>query len=292
MQAASRPILYSQQIYQETEQVNRFSGDYLSDEEFSQLLLPSLSPLPKKVNKKVNRPVDEVETVTMQILLHLQQFADRKNRSEIEAAIVPSASNPRIKKDFHVPQRTMSTHSIRAFRKDTNFYGHEELEQPIHTAHVAYNILSTLGNIFLGYEFSDSQQDSRSPEKMILALEDDKIAWNGLQYHYKQQFRNRMEGAFKQARALLEARQAAIKEARYQRLTLYASLILSFVGKLISQKGLTIVGLITSSITLLFMLTQYGATSVKLARLSSLLERSVGQAEAEAGDHRLEKSFK
>lgn len=290
MQTASRPILYTQQIYQETEQLKRFSGDYLSDDEFNQLQLSSLSPLPKKVYRKVDTPVDEVETVTMQILLHLQQFADRKNHSEIEAAIAP-ASNPRIKKDFQVHQRTISSHSVRAFRKDTNFYGHEDLEQPIHTAHVAHNIFSTLGNIFLGYEFSNSQQDSRSPEKMMLALDDDRAAWDRFQNYYKLPFRRRMIETFSQARDLLKARQIATKEARYQRLTLYASLIMSFVGKLISQKGVTILGLIASSITLLFMLTQYGATSVKLARLSSLLERSVGQAEGEAGIYRLEKSF-
>ncbi len=259
----------------------RFYEDALTDDELVDFFG---SPVSKKSVK-----VDDIENITVQILSHLQSIADRRNRSDIEAAVAPVniKQDPFSAKRDSLLQKS-TTSRFRPFRKDTNFYDQEDPDQVIHTRNVAQNILSALGKVLFGYEFSDSQQDGRSDEQMEQVLRDDRSFWNGgLKLSYTTALQGRMNTAFDQAEELLKFRQIFTNEVYYYRLTLYATVIVSVVGKLLSQRVMTMLGISAASITLIFMFTQYETNSIRLKRLASDLQRSVEAAESEACRNRV-----
>jgi hypothetical protein len=227
--------------------------------------------------------VDDIENITIQIFAGLHSLADRIKRSEIVDATKPS--NVKLLESY-----VASTHSRRfnPLRKETNFYEQEDTEQKIRTKHVVSNILFTLGSIFFGLEFFDSHQDSRTNDEMKQKTTIDKTVWTSfLKNHYKDELNVTMNQAFTKADELLKNRQVYAKKAYYYRLTLYATLTLSLVGKVMKQKVFTILGLAASLITLIFMLILYGTNSLKQARLGADLKKLVEIAEKNAARYRL-----
>ena len=226
------------------------------------------------------RTMDDIELVRYQIFIHLHSFADRLKRSEIQAAIKNSSTS---KQSPFLGYKSSNSHRLRPFRRETNFYEQEDSEQAVRSKHVVWKILTTLGNIFFGYEFIESHQDDSTPDQMISALKVDAVTWyQGLNKYYTPYFNSKVNQAFHQADELLKNRQAYAKEAYYQRIALYALLVFSLIAKLSNHRVFTILGLGMSSVTLIFMLIRYGTISFSLAQLSSDLKWTVEIAEKEA----------
>jgi hypothetical protein len=258
------------------------SFDDRCDRDFSDYAIPD-----DVFNKCFLSPkVDDIENITVQMIIHLHKIADRENRSEIEEAIDTTNS---FQNSPLITHKSNGSHRFRPFRKETNFNELEDTGQILSFKHLARNTIAILGNIFFGLEFFESHQDKRTTEKMIQDLKDHEITWNqGLSKHYSDYFNYKLMGhAFAQADELLKNRQNSAKESYYQRITLYALLILSGVGKLTNKSAFAIIGLAASSITLIFMLVHYGTNSFKLSQQSAELKRSLEIAEKEAGVNRL-----
>lgn len=267
-----------------------FETDYLTDSEFQELY--NLDPLVKK-------EADDIENLTVQIFARLAILTDEQKRSDIEAAVstvetstlsqgsTSDSTKSVLTPDIFNSQMFGASLKLRPFRKDTNFFD-EDPTVSLQTHQVANNIFSTLGKILFGYEAFDSSRDNRSINKMKEDLRDDHLTWNtGLSQHYQRTFNLKMDFTFNQAEKILKVKQKIYQSAYYQRITLYAFLILSSVGKLISQRLVTVLGLVASSITLIFMLTKYGTNSMQLAQLTSDLKRSLESVEKEACKYRI-----
>lgn len=255
--------------HERSREPDRFRKEAVSDEDFDQ------------------RTLDEIDRVTDQIFIHLHSFADRLKRSEIEAAIAAKNSSTTKKSPF-LGYKSNNSHRLRPFRRETNFYEQEDPEQAVRSKHVVWKILTTLGKIFFGYEFIESHQDDSTPDQMIKALKIDSVIWyQELKKHYTHNFKCKVNQAFHQAGELLKNRRAYAKEAYYQRIALYALLVFSLIAKLSNHRVFTILGLGTSSITLIYMLIRYGTTSLSRAQLSSDLKWTVEIAEKEALNNRL-----
>lgn len=259
---------------------DRFKGDAISDEDFERCYLYD-SPLMKKIE------VDDIENITLQIFTRLHSLADRNKRSEIQAALAPTDEGPEIEDDPFLEKTDDFHHNFRPFRRETNFYAQEERERAVDTKNVARNIFSVMAKIFLGYEFLTPEQDLRTPDEMKADLNADLRTWyGGLKKHYYEYFNSKMTYAFRQADELLTHRQAYAREAYYHRLTFYATLIISAVGKLTNHRAVAIVGLAASVITLIYMLVHYGKNSYELDKKALQLKLLVELAEKEASANR------
>lgn len=268
--------------------------DALSDEDVERYFLYPFAVRGKDTPGIKKDKIDQVENITLQILAHLSSIADRQDRSEIEAAISPvkieaplspPLYNPPLDRDLDLLDQKANLPIFYQFqdpfRKETNFNEQEDPEVIINTTNVAYNILSTLGDIFLGYDFFNSGKNTKTDAEMEVQLRDDRTYWfKVLNKNYESHFRIKVADALDRAGFLLKDRQDFAKEAYYHRLTLYATLILSLLGKLLNQKALTIFGLATSSITLIFMLTHYKTKTITLKGDSNKLKNLVATAES------------
>lgn len=281
------------------------SGDAITDDAFQEAELYA-NDSPK--NSRKQKP-DSIENITVQIFTHICSLVDRDNRQDIEDAIAdpndpfsPSSGKKfkanakqlsplleeKIEEDSPFNNRFNHSHRFRPFQRDSNF-SDSDIVHPIHTQNVIRNILSALASLFLGVKLFETHKDQKSLEEMKKTLKNDYFFWSKLlKDHYTTTFQAKMHLIFQHAQELLNNRENDEKIAYYQRLTFYATLIISTVGKLLGQKVVTIVGLVASSITFLFMLTHYGSTSFKQAQQEANLKTAVDNIYHETASHRLD----
>jgi hypothetical protein len=235
--------------------------------------------------------LDKIENVTLQIFLHLYSCADRIKRAAVEDAIPPPAEedmNSLFGNEFF-EDKSENVHRFRPFRKETNFAPEEEqVEHVMRTQHVVSNIFFTLLKFLFGYEHLNPNQDRRTNEEMIEDLKNDKRAWDKLlDSHYDMNFNIKMKHVFAQTNELLMARKNIAKYSYYQRITFFASCIVTFVGMLISQKAVIFFGLLSSVITLFIMIKHYGQSSFRIVKLETDLKYLIEQTMTETRLNRL-----
>lgn len=281
------------------------NGDAISDEDFAKAQqLAEASPLMKK------REPDQIENITVQVFTHLCAFTDRDQRKEVEAAVLEvnedskenskssiskfkaKYSFSKIKEAFHQARDKINelpyfqsqfksnySHQFRPFQDDDLF--EEELrEEGIPTRNIIRSSLSVLAYLFLGWERFDAKEDDENQKKIE---KDHKVWQERLKPHYSDVFQGEMDLIFAQAEGVSKNRQEQARSVYLQRLTFYAMLIISAIGKLISHRTVMILGLTAASITSIVMIALYGVNSFKQGQLEANLKTSILNAYNMAG---------
>lgn len=97
--------------------------------------------------------------------------------------------------------------------------------------------------------------------------------------YYTKNYHKKVHDAFLRASLLFKEKESYSKLSYYQRISLYASLIISTVGKLLNSSAMTFCGLASASLIFLSMIAHYAISQFKLDQESSLLKQSVEIAE-------------
>lgn len=245
---------------------------------------------------------DSIENITVQIFAHLCSFADRFNRSDVEAATtstphesiglsnsIYSLTSSSQEEDAIVSPTPIYSHCLRPFQRETNFY-RDDNEPPIHIRNVVRHIVSGFTRIFFGWELIDKQKDPRTFEEMITILAKDRTVWKKkLREYYSPGFQYQMNTIFSKADELAKERKYDKKLAYIQRVTFYATLIIFLIGKLKGQKAVSILGLIASSATFLFMVIYHGKISFKQSQQEIDLKDAIERLYPKTALHRITK---
>lgn len=260
-----------------------------------------------------NKAPDWIENTTLQIFTHLCSFADRIKRTDIEAAVktdnasAPSQlkntthnfhvffqdmEGPVSEKNLHSPKlKTSYSQKINPYQNDNNFYENED-EGVKGSQSIVRIILSIFTNLFFGWELVDPKRDKRTNKDWKKVLSKDESMWNCIKINYQDNLHGGMEKVFNKAQKLMGDRIKSEKNVYYHRVTLYAMLIISGVGRLIKNNPVTIFGLVASSITLISMIAQYGMNSFKLTEQGMDLKTSVENIYIETAKNRLPSQWK
>jgi hypothetical protein len=246
-----------------------------------------------------DKQADGIENATLSIFIHLCSLADGKERKSIEAAIAPiddvinslklsdddAINSPKLSENPKLNLSQRRRHFPYPY-KDTNF-DYNDFEDSIHTGNVIHNLFTRFAEIFLGWRFIRSGEETKSIEQLRKRLSNDHTFWEkNLKKFYTESFQISMNEIFKKAEKVLEDRSHHERRAFLQRVTFYASLIISIVGKLLKQPTFTRLGIAAASITLIFMVTnpRYFEQTAKETDLKNAIDLACKQGRS----HRLD----
>lgn len=249
-------------------------GDAVADEVFEE----------SQQYAEVPQELDDIEGITLQIFTALYSIADRKERKDIEDVIAyPTPYEPESISETHETKSSRS-HQFRPFQKDSNFYS-DDFDPSLHSPNLMQRIVSILADLFLGIELAE--QKHQTQEEMDDMLKKNYMIWQySLKEHYTTYFQDKIQAAFREAEELVARRGFDEKIAYLQRITFYATLIITMIGKLVDHRRLAMFGTIASSITFLFMIVHYGTTSFREAQEAVSLKCNVDLIYYEASEYR------
>lgn len=249
--------------------------DAISDGDF----FANLSAFNPQKTPKVNQ-VDDIERITTQVLAALQSVADRRKRDDIQEAMTIREDN-----ETEIEDRSLQKH---AFQKDTNFNKSTSSLHHVPTLNMLYKVYVIIKNIFLGREVLGCHDDSRTPNEMKKGLFIHFTSWKQLLTpHYQEPFNGNITNAFLQADKLLVERQNYLKISFYQRISLYALLIIAIVGKLKNKKIITAFGLLLASVNVVGIVTYYAVSFFNQTQQGTALKDAIEKAEKEAAKNRI-----
>lgn len=274
-----------------------------TDKAFSQA--ESAAEKSPSVKKKVP---DFIENLTLQIFSHLCSLADRVKRADIafvgkldeksfasrlknknysHPSLFQEKDRTNSEKNLNTPKlKTTYSQKIGSFQNENGFYENEE-EEVKSSRSTVYNILSIATTLFLGWELYDPKKDQRPIKICADEIEKDEVTWKLFKNNYSDFFQVRMDNIFTQAKDLIEFRKRNEKIDLFLRITLYATLIISGVGKLVKNNTVAIAGLAASSLTLMIMIGNYALNSFKQSEYGTSLKSSAENIYTKIAIHRI-----
>ncbi len=221
----------------------------------------NIDPVDEQLNENIE-PVDkqltdlQIEELTLRVFVDLQSAIDGCKRPM------------RVVKDNHYDQEDVAKAKKELKRLDPT-------PQSIRIGHIIYHLLSTIGYIFLGYEFFNNKL---SLNESIKCYDRAVTTWRTKINRYYRGKRGKVQLLLDKTSYLLSSRRNFSKYMSYERYTLYALVILAAIGERIQKQRYIAIGLAGSAATLLFMLIHYGANAFIQSSSNASLVKSVKEA--------------
>lgn len=248
-------------------------NDYLSDETYNSLTTDEIPDdhknerLSDRETKKLCHVMDDTESATLSILIRFQNLVDGKNRKTLEAV----TAMPIPEEESH----GFHEYRFNPFRQETNFDEQGLYENPADAMQAVKKVISGLATMLFGIEVAKESKKSLADWEESLTI--DKTAWEKkLSNHYKNYFVDNIKEAFIKADLLLAERKKYANSAAHQRVMLFACVIITAIGFFIGKRVLAYAGLGATTLTFLYMLSQYGSYSFKQGRIAADLQTSSG----------------
>lgn len=272
--------------------------------------------LEEEIEKSNQNTPDGIENVTLQIFLHLASCADGKKRTDIEAVI--EADTNELNSSLKATSSKLDKSSSAFFNKIEGDAG-EKLNKSLNHLSSSKNpflqedyslqenpfyeneenglgktfenltkTLSTINNL-LFKRFWTVDDDQMSTKEICDMLQKDYVTWNISikQGNYLPYFHEEMEIIFQKAKEMVDLMRDYEKGIYRQRITLLVTLVISALGSIFRSRIITMLGLTSFVIAMIYMITQYRFKSMKIAEERENFTNLVEKALAEAAKARI-----